>query len=687
MSSPSALLGDPRAEHDRNMLGSMFLETADYRTLLESGGEKTVVVGRRGTGKSAIAFKLKQHWRKSPKTVVASLSPDEDQMIGLRGASKFFGDKFKNLRAGSRIIWKYALLMESVVLLLDNHKAKKYKNYPSLAAAAKEWMSHNQGVAERVRKKLKQVVSLEDEVEDRIGELASTLKIRDLENDVINLVEETGTKVRILIDRLDEGYEPDDVGVAIVDGIVLAAIDLNSHVDGFLALAFLRDNIYRTITQKDPDFTRNIEGQTLRLHWDEVALFNLVCMRLKSVFSISQESSAKVWNYCANRGLEGRDGFRKCLRLTLYRPRDVLILLNGAFYAASKSGRKQIVDEDIDGTAKTISVNRFEDLKKEYEAIIPGIGLFLNKFKNGDPERSVSSISPLIDEVFSIKGLSSEILQQLNLMGDSVSIIRALYSVGFLGVHDSDSGNYVFCHDGRDPDIEFVSETRLIIHPCYWMALNLSKNMLDPDEAEEIYDEYDIEVSSENPAQRAKLIGQIEHDLSLIEEGQEGWSEFEDWCFKALSVIYAGALENFSKKPNGSNKNRRDIVATNLKQTSAWARVRDDYESTQIVFEVKNYRKLGGDEYRQMLGYLKGQYGRIGFIVCRDEDNNLRKGEDLDWMRDVYRDHNIVIVKITAKWIISNLHKIRSVQKHNAPDKMLNSLLDQYQRMYLSGSN
>ena len=47
-------LGDIRAEADHEMLGHSFIETPDYKTLI-SATDRAVVVGRRGSGKSALA--------------------------------------------------------------------------------------------------------------------------------------------------------------------------------------------------------------------------------------------------------------------------------------------------------------------------------------------------------------------------------------------------------------------------------------------------------------------------------------------------------------------------------------------------------------------------------------------------------------------------------------------------------
>lgn len=677
------LLGDPRAENDGAMLEASFLETPDYRTLIEAPNDRCVVVGRRGTGKSALVYMLKKHYRSAPKKKVVSLSPDEDQMIGLRSSTKYFGTEFKKLRAGSRIIWKYALLMEAVNVAIGHHKAQKDQNYVHLKQKNAEWMRSRNGVAERVRKTLKDNVEPDSSEEEAIADLASGLHIRDVEDGLGRLLDLTGEEVFILIDKLDEGYEPDDTGVAIIDGILQAAIDINSQVDKVHATVFIRDNIHRTLIYKDPDFSRNIEGQTLRLHWDEAALFNLVSARIKSAMNYEQESSVKIWNRVTAKDLSGQAGFRYVLRLTLYRPRDLLILLNEAFYTARKSDRSQIINEDIEATAKYISNNRFEDLKKEYEAIVPGISLFLSRFKNGSPETILTDLKPLIRKVLTSEHGDVAIQQQLAFFDNEVDVIKSLYSIGFLGISDRETGHFVFCHDGRQPDTEFEGSTKVLVHPCYWIALNLTKNSLDPEDAEEIYDEYDIEISSDNPSRRSQKIGQLESQLRDIDEGMTGLAEFSEWCYKALSVIYAGALSGFEKSENGLIENESEIVAINLRKTDAWKKLSRDFDTRDVVFRIVNKRSVDKESYDRVRSRLGDRYGKLGFIVCRDDDSELRKGRDLDFVREIYNSDHKVIVKVTAKWIITNLHKLRNPQKHNEPDRLLGNIVKRYLNMYL----
>src|SRR5208283_517222 len=103
-----SVLGDIRAERDKEMLELAFYETPDYRTVIEST-DRPIVVGRRGTGKSALCYQLNKYWQKGGNTTAVQLIPEEDQIIGLREVARLFGNKYNQIKAGARIVWKYAL--------------------------------------------------------------------------------------------------------------------------------------------------------------------------------------------------------------------------------------------------------------------------------------------------------------------------------------------------------------------------------------------------------------------------------------------------------------------------------------------------------------------------------------------------------------------------------------------------
>ena len=677
-------LGDLRAEADQKMLGRAFLETADYRTLIETS-DRTVVVGRRGTGKSALTLQLERYWGKSSGTSVIKITPEEHQTIGLRPKVALFGDTFNKVRAGSRLLWRYALMMEVALCLSKKYKFSNTVGYRNIAPSVKEWSSRGRNILDRYAETLNEVVDIKLPPEARIGELPKTLALTKIESDLLNACKNSNEEVVFLIDRLDEGYEPDDNGTGLVDGLIQASIDLKIKFPGIKPIIFLRDNIFRAVQTLDPDYSRNIEGHVLRLHWDAESLLNFAANRLKIVFDISHQASQRIWDRCTSRELKGREGFNQCLRLTLYRPRDLLSLLNEAFYLAGKNRQSEIIPSHIEDTGRAISKNRLDDLRKEYAAILPGLDNFAAVFRGKNPEMTVGDATKLFKNVLEEGSDDSIVQQNFFILDEGEAVLQTLYSVGFIGIRDGSAGTFVFCHDGRVPDREFSSPECILVHPCYWMALNCPRDTLNFEEAEDIYDEYDIEVSSETPEIRNAKIKKLISQLDEIDEGMSGATEFELWCHKAIRICFAKGLRNVELKPNKQAKLRRDVVATNLGDGNAWRRIYEDYNTRQVIFEIKNYHDLKATDYQQVLSYLTGEYGRLAFVVTRERSVDLYANKDVEWVRDLYNTHNVLVIKLTGKFFCDLLYKLRKPQKHDAVNNAIHRLLDTYTRLYIAG--
>ena len=128
------LLGAPRAESDEKMLERAFLETADYRALTQTDAFN-FVVGRRGTGKSALFRKVSEYFSKEPGTLLFQQSPSEDQTLYLRDRLENLGLDYNRARATMRLIWKGHLLLQAVEALNRFYKISK----SSQAAALREF--------------------------------------------------------------------------------------------------------------------------------------------------------------------------------------------------------------------------------------------------------------------------------------------------------------------------------------------------------------------------------------------------------------------------------------------------------------------------------------------------------------------------------------------------------------------
>ncbi|MDZ7805469.1 P-loop ATPase, Sll1717 family [Thiohalophilus sp.] len=677
-------LGEIRAETDKIMLDKAFLETADYRTLIESA-DKVVVIGRRGTGKSALTYKLESKLEKQDKTYVLKLVPEEDQVIGLRPILKHFNEGYDLIRAAVKIAWEAILHLVILNELCKHYKFQKVENSAAIKKLVSENYDESKNIAFNLRKLLIKGMGSNPSPEESIAELSEKLLLRELKDALARAYENLNNDVYVLIDSLDEGYYPDTSGIAYIAGIIQGTLNVNSTYERVRPILFVRDNMFRAVAEKDPDYSRNIEGTSLRLHWEEQQLLNLVASRLKVVFEIEQENDIRVWNKVVASELKGREGFRKCLQLTLYRPRDLLALLNQAFFVAAREGHDKLISSDLEATSKYISKTRLEDLQKEYAAIFPSIKVLTESFTNYKPEFTTSEAESVINKVIMDDDYPPEVQQDLFLIDDPKSALRSLYSIGFIGIKDRTTSSFSFCHDGRTPDVSMNADSVLLIHPCYQIALNLVRKSFDPDEAREIHDDYEIEIESASQEERNKKIGRLVSQLNDIHPGDEDFREFEDWCLEAVRICFAGALRNVESNPNKDSAQRRDIVATNCSDRGFWRRVLDDYGSREIIFEVKNYKELRPADFRQLASYLGDAYGKIGFFITRAENKEPDRDKDLVWIREIYnkQDKKLIVI-LPAKIFVNFLDKIRNPQKHDAIDKILDKLLTTYIRIYLN---
>ncbi len=679
------VLGDIRAERDRHMLELAFYESPDYRTLIETT-DRPIVVGRRGTGKSALCSQLRKYWQKGERTTVVEIVPEEDQVIGLRSLATLFGSKYNHIKAGARIACKYALLAEACTRFTGKGRTSPNGSTDFIARHVQGWRRMGPTFTSRLKELLRLKLERDQSPETTISGLAQTLELSDLQSAVSEMLGKSKSSFIFLFDQLDEGFEPDETGVGLVGGFVHAAVDVNAQVPGMQCYIFLRDNIFKAIGQLDPDYSKNIEGRFLRLHWNEHQLFDLVCARLRIAFHLDVENNRRLWNRCTAGDLQESAGFEKCLRLTLYRPRDVLSLLNEAFYMAEKESRKIIILKDVEAVSREISNTRLDDLFKEYARIVPGLQPLASIFRDGDPEILYNEASLRIQRLFADDTLDRTVQREFAILNSPQEGVRTLYSVGFLGIKDSVSSAFVFCHDGRSPSKEFGPNDRLLIHPCYWIALNLSQEKLAPEEAADIHDEYEVAIFSEAPEIRKKRLGQLIGKIDRIATGVEGAYEFEDWCLSAIKMCFTGPLRNIELHPNKTAPQRRDVVATNQSETGVWRRILDDYGTRQVVFEIKNKLGIDPGEYRQMLSYLHDEYGRLGFIITRDKKPDLYSGPELDWTRELFNKHRILVVKLTGGLLTSLLSKLRSPERVDPGEQAIGKIIDNYIRLYLSGA-
>jgi Cdc6-like AAA superfamily ATPase len=678
---PGNILGNARAEADLQMLGQAFVETADYLALTKTT-DFHFVVGRRGTGKSALYQRLKQFFTDASKTWIHTEIPKEHFALELQGRLKALDCDYRMARSICRLLWRSYILVAVGRQTNNHYKAQRSTTAPWLAdlynkdpyASYKDVFSYANAV-------LSACPSIP--ATQLPSEIARLSKIDQLQESVVESLVSSNSKSVVLLDNLDEGWEPAAIPTAILGGLALAATDLRDSETNIHVIVFVRDNMFRALSHFDPDFSRHIEGSSLRLAWDENSLFHLVAQRIRVALNFSTENDAKVWSRFAARGLEGRTGFEKCLQNTLYRPRDVLALLNRAYQLALRDERGEIIDEDVEKAGRTISSERLEDLLKEYNTVLPGLRLFIDIFRDGPALSPLGGILQRLNHAIESGSYETIEARDFALLGTGQEIFYALHSIGFLGIEQPGAGRFMFSHDGASSDLSDLSDNiQVAIHPCYWRALGLTMDAQPIEVLTRIHDDYEPGDVSAIKDHRSRRLGQLVEQLPRLTMGADDAAKFEEWVHRTIQILFAGHLANVELHPNKDAVHRRDVVGTNISNNGFWRRVYEVFGAHQVVFEVKNYAELKLEDMRQALAYSGDYYGNITFLVYRTESEGASEKERA-WLQEIYR-HKHLILLLPAKSLARCVSKQRSGVRDEYADAFLTKRLDTHLRSYLS---
>lgn len=678
------VLGDARAENDQTMLSAAFYETSDYHALIKTK-DFNVVVGRRGTGKSALYIKTSEYYTECSDCRVIQISPEESDNLLLQHTISRISDNYTITRYIMSVAWRAAIVIEIAKDLQGFYKTKKCTSYKKLSDYCSEHkLLIDRNPFPRIIEIIKAAAKDSTSAEELPSSISRITDIEKINTVVVEILQETNRTAIILLDKLDEGLVLKKIPASIVGGLAFASGKFSECGDDIYVCAYVRDNIFRLLSRFDRDFSRNIESCALRLRWDEESLFVFITNRIRKALSLNAENNLKVWNRFAHRGLKDREGFKRCLRNTLFRPRDLLALLNSAYIIATRSSRAEIIEEDIEKAAYSISQTRLNDLVKEYDEVFHGIEILIRSFEGTQATYRYDEIVAFLGLIITNADYSEIGASDLALMNSGPDAFKVLYGIGFLGIGLESNNGYSFSFDGSPVKTESLGEsTSICVHPCYWSALGLGSVELEENFLSEIYDDYTAYQSTDIAETRTKMIGSLVSELPAMPMGPEGASKFEDWCLRSVRILFSGDLSNFESHPNKNAIQRRDIVATNNATKGFWKRIFDDYSSRQVVFEVKNYSDMSLEEYRQALSYSSAIYGKFIILITRTEQEgltNIEKG----WLREMYYSHNVLIFTLPAIVLNRCIGKLRSPSRFDYIEKTLAKQLDTYVRSYLS---
>ena len=482
-------LGDPAAENEFTKLSEYYVETDEFHKVL--AGDVRLVVGRKGSGKSALFFRARDILRENRRLIVLDLRPEGHQL-------KRFRDLVLDRLSESiqehvtTAFWEYVLLLEVCYKVLEKDRQRHvsdhtlFKPYQKLATlySADQITGGDADFSERM---LRLVNRLSDEFTDKVGaegraylsaqevtQLIFKHEIPELRDQlVVYLGHKDG--VTIFFDNIDKGWPTR--GITNTDIIILRGLleasrklerlfqtrDINCQFS-----VFLRNDVYELLVNESPD--RGKESR-VSLDWtDPDLLRELLRRRLIYNGIVATDSFDEAWRRISASHIDGEDTAEYLLRRTLLRPRNFLRLINYCKSIAVNLGHQKFTSDDIQKAVATFSADIVNEIGLEIRDIFPNAEDIPYYFVEAKPHMTMTEVRAILDKTPLIHS-------------EYETVIEALLWFGFLGVLQSREGNneeiYIYNVYYDMKKLQYLvngvqqGQSRFCIHPAFWPFLDI----------------------------------------------------------------------------------------------------------------------------------------------------------------------------------------------------------------------
>jgi hypothetical protein len=469
--------GDIAAENEINALRSYFVPTAQYNEVRR--GHARLVVGRKGAGKTAIFYGVRNAYWTSQDQIVLDLKPEGHQFTKLRETV------LQPLSQGMQehiltAFWHYLLLMELAhkIVETDRHYAYRVPDRAVLYDDIKRL--HDNDTEPEQGDFSERLLALVDRITLRQGTSpmgsGSAQVTESIYSTDIKLLYETLSAylkskggVWLLFDNLDKGWPvngalPEDILVlrCLLEATRKLQRQFARNDVDFRAVVFIRNDIYEHLLAATPDKGKDT---AVALDWTDPEAFQEIVHRRIMTSTGHQEPFEQLWPLFFDTHVRGEESFSYILRSTLMRPRDLLRFLRRSVNVAVNRGHNKVTESDILQAQKVYSEDQLQEVSFELRDVSPNYPDVLYTF--------IGSETVLSDD-----GLRSKLEAAKIRDSDTASIIELLLWFGFLGVLGASSDEryaYQFQYGVGRMLHEAHLPIRYVIHPAFRQALGCNE--------------------------------------------------------------------------------------------------------------------------------------------------------------------------------------------------------------------
>lgn len=611
----SAKLGQSFAEHDLIRSNpSLFVETPAIRSARDVASGKCFYVGRRGTGKTAITFYLRDKYPKNSLIVLPKLLSSGDAFLSYEWDQRVHQKPFNTLVSS----FVRAILEEAVA------EWKRQGLFTFRSSEGSELTKERNNIEQ-----LEFDLRLLSFIEEGFGYLKRAdnkewVRFRNRPEKVAKeITEESGGQHRfqqlILIDRLDDEWDSSDKAVVLVIALMHACVEIRAATSVVRPIVFLRENVFDRVRELDSEFSR-LETSLVSLDWTRELLREMVERRLNDGLISKYAVDGSTWAAFFQGGMD--ESQERVFGYCQYRPRDVLLYASTALTLAQSHQRSQIHADDLEEARRPFSENRLKELADEYADNYPRLGVVLTRFYGLGTEFTVGSIEDFIKKLLVDREVQDACKTWVYNFTAPDQFIQLLYNIGFWGQKQPNGAIRYKSSESESPGtLSIKLDSTFTVHPSYVHGLQLQTRVItslgDGVALRTSGLIMEVPESFSTSSYRSK-VQQLLEEVATLPLGKKASTQFEDLVGEVIRLCFFRSLANVQPRSrNVDGTIVRDWITSNRAPSGFWSIVRDKYAATQVLWECKNYEDLKADDFQQVAYYLNEKSGLFAIIVCR----------------------------------------------------------------------
>ncbi|QKW35234.1 hypothetical protein HUT06_15285 [Actinomadura sp. NAK00032] len=479
--------GTPSAERDiARGLGSYFVESPTYQRV--RSGAKTILMGNRGAGKSAI-FKVLAARERAAGSHVIELSP-EDYSYELLSSTMEAEHAGSWAKTGAyAAAWKYLIY----VLVMKALARKGMRLTKGGGREIHRYIRHNHGAHQLGTLSL--LVSYLKRLEAiKIGPIEAGVRTRELDRlykleEIHNLLPALrrvldGQRVVVFVDELDRGWDSSEDAKAFVSGLFQACVSINGLHRNLRVYVSLRQELYDDIPALYEDAQKH-RDLLERIYWSEESLLELIAKRIRysarekgfDVEALEKAGDRACWSavFAAPPG-RARDGsFGYMVDRTLYRPRELIQFCSEALaQARGRVSRLPVPYSAIERSEYGYSTERTKDIAAEYRSQYPGLLSVFEVFR-GRPHTFDREELELLCLELAVGDVPTHGTESWLPLCDTHDLIEVLWRAGLLTAQAARDGRFVGSHQAQH--VNLAAARRFRVHDMFRASLGLAAGL------------------------------------------------------------------------------------------------------------------------------------------------------------------------------------------------------------------